>query len=146
MSDRDNKHQAVWDWLYRNEEISALFFNFSTSEENDTVIAPIVSDNVIRKYVDGTAVKQYDFAVIQYQRYNSEIPNVTENAEIIFDVEQVMEWIDERNRERDFPKFPDGCVITKVENLQDMPEVTEVSETGAKYMFSVRISYIQKPK
>ena len=146
MSDRDNKSNAVWQWLYGNENISSMFFNFSTTDENDTVIAPIVSDYAVKKYVDGTSVRQYDFAVIQYRKYNSEVPNVTENVETIFDVEKAMAWIEEQNRNRNFPEFPDGCVITKVENLQDMPEVAGINETNAKYMFSCRISYVERAK
>lgn len=142
----DNKSKAVWDWLYGNEEISALFFNFSTTGEMDTVIAPIVSDYAIKKYIDGSSNRQYDFAIIQYRKYTSEVPNVTENVETVFDVEKVMEWIEAQNRKRNFPKFPDGCIVTKVENLQDMPEVAGINDTNAKYMFSCRIRYTQRPK
>lgn len=145
MTDRDNKHKAIWDWLFANDEISALFFNFSTTEENDTTIAPIVSEKKIKEYIDGSALCCYDFAIIQYRTFNSEVPNVTENTETIFDVEKVMTWIEKQNKIRNFPKFPNGCIVTKVENLQDMPEVAGINDTQAKYMFSCRVSYIQRP-
>lgn len=144
MSSTENKHQAVWDWLSANEAISALFFNFSPSEDGDTTIAPIVSDNAIKTYIDGTEVKQYDFSIIQYRQFNSETPNDSENATIIFDTEQLMAWIKEQNAERNYPEFPDNCEITQIKVLQDMPQASGINEMNAQYMFSVRIKYIER--
>ena len=144
MTEMDNKHQAVWDWLYQNEDISALFFNFSTTEDGDTTIAPIVSDNAIKTFIDGTEIKQYDFSIIQYRQFNAQVPNSNENVSVIFDTENLMAWVKEQNKLRNFPVFPENCTITRIIVLQDMPQATGINETDAQYMFSVRIEYIER--
>ena len=140
----DNKHEAVWDWLYTCTEILNLFFNFGEAANGNTIAGTTVSDRAIKQYVDGTAVKQYDFAVTQFKPVNSQTPNNDENAQTLFDVEDVMRWVDTQNEARNYPDFPEGCQITKIENLYNMPAVAGQDELGAKYMFMVRINYIEK--
>ena len=143
MSDIDNKHDAVWNWLYQNEQIKRLYFNFSDTETGNTVIATDGGNNKLKEYTDGSILRAYDFALIQYLPLNTVDVNSNENAEVMFDAEQLMEWIDEQNEKRNFPIFK-GCTVTKVENLQNMPNVAGMDDTRAKYLFSCRITYLQR--
>ena len=59
--------------------------------------------------------------------------------------EQLMEWIDEQERIRNYPNLP-NCSVMKVENLQNVPAVSGMDDTRAKYLFSCRITYLQKNK
>lgn len=139
----DNRHKAVWDWMYQCQDIPRLFFNFGKSENGNTVVDTIASEKVIKKYVGGSSMRAYDFAVIQYKPANVETPNNPENAAVIFDVEAVMRWVETQNKQRNFPVFPDNCTIQRIENLANMPTVAGQDELGAKYMFAVRITYLQ---
>lgn len=140
----DSKHQSVWNWIYENDEISDLFFNFSTSESGDVVIATDATDFIETRYVDGTTKRHYDFSIVSYQDLNTDAPNDTLNIKIIESVESLMEWVRTQNKLRNFPVFPDNCSVLKVEVLQDIPTVAGQDETTAKYLFGCRITYIQK--
>ena len=145
MRDVDNKHKAVWNWLYQNEDVKRLYFNFSDVQTGNTTIATSTGNADLKKYLDGTALKAYDFSLIQYQTLNTVDVNSDENADTMFDTERLMAWIEEQERIKNYPVFP-GCFVTKVENLQNMPSVAGMDDARAKYLFSCRITYLEKAK
>ena len=138
----DNKHDALIDWLFQNEAVKRLYFNFSDTQNGNIVIATNSGNYVMKRYTDGSSLRAYDFALIQYKPLNTIDVNSNENAVIMFDAEQLMEWIDEQEEHKNYPVFP-GCTVTKVENLQNMPSVAGMNDTEAKYLFSCRITYLQ---
>ena len=142
MSDKDNKHDAVMQWLLQNEDIKRLYFNFSDVQDGNVVIATANGNRFLRSYVDGSELRAYDFALIQYKPLNTVDVNSNENTEIMFDAEKLMEWIDEQDWKKNYPVFP-GCFVTKVESLQNMPSVAGMNDAEAKYLFSCRITYLQ---
>lgn len=143
MSDpEDNKHDAVMRWLFQNEAIKRLYFNFSDTQNGNVEIATSSGNAKLKTYADGSMMKAYDFALIQYKPINTVDVNSNENAEIMFDAEQLMEWLEEQEMRKNYPIFP-GCFVTKVENLQNMPSVAGMNDTEAKYLFSCRITYLQ---
>ena len=141
----DNRHDAVMEWLYRNEDVKRLYFNFSDTQDGNIVIATGPGNNVLKRYVNGDALKPYDFSLILYKGLNTTDVNSTENAEVMFDVERFMAWVEEQDRLRNYPAFP-GVTVAKVENLQNMPSVAGMNDTEAKYLFSCRITYLEKRK
>ena len=138
-----NKHEAMVDYMTQCAEVKDLFFNFSTSENGDTVIAPIASDYVVQEYIDKSALKWYDFSIIQFQPLSTE-PNDDTNTTVIFDVEAVMQWIIDQEDAENYPDFGDKCEIQEISVLQDIPTVAGQDQSGAKYMFSCRVEYIER--
>ena len=139
----DNKHDALMEWLFSNESIRRLYFNFSDTQNGNVVVATNSGNYVMKRFVDGSSIRAYDFAMIQYKPLNTVDVNSNENAEIMFDAEQLMDWIDEQEKNRTYPHFQ-GCTVMKVENLQNMPSVAGMNDTEAKYLFSCRITYLQR--
>jgi len=138
----DNKHDAVMQWLFQNESIRRLYFNFSDTQNGNVVLATNNGNYALKQYTNGSALRAYDFALIQYKPLNTFDVNSNENAEVMFDAQQLMDWVDEQERLRNYPKFGD-CKVQKVENLQNMPSVAGMNDTEAKYLFSCRITYLQ---
>ena len=143
MSDpEDNKHDAVMQWMFQNEDLKRLYFNFSDSAVGNVVLATSSGNRNLKTYLDGSEIKAYDFSIILYKPLNTVDVNSNENAEIMFDAEKMMEWLDKQEERKNYPIFP-GCFVTKVENLQNMPSVAGMNDTEAKYLFSCRITYLQ---
>lgn len=138
-----NKHQAMIDYMEQCAEVADLFFNFSTSENGDTVIAPTASDYVVQEYIDKSALKWYDFSIIQFQPLSTE-PNDDTNTAVIFDVETVMQWIIDQEDAENYPDFGDKCEVQEISVLQDMPTTAGIDQQGAKYMFSCRVEYLER--
>lgn len=136
-----NKHKVVLDYLSNYPDIkSFLYFNTSLEELNHTSVNTITSDYFERKYLRG-GIKNYDFAVTFIGQYDTGTSDINVNQ--IFDLEKFMLWIDEQNKNKNFPEFEDGEVIS-IENLQNEPSFSGINETGnlAKYMFQIRIKYL----
>ena len=85
-------------------------------------------------------IKVYEFAVVQMLPQDQGTSEV--NAEQAQIVQDFMDWIDEQNRLRNFPKFQ-GCKVLSIENLQHMPNLAGVNEAGTVdlYMIKVRVRY-----
>ncbi len=141
----DNKHLAVWEWLMQNEDIKRLYFNFSDTQNGNITIATSPANAALKKYVNGDKLKAYDFSLIQYKPLNTVDVNSEENAEIMFDAEQLMDWIDEQERRKNYPYFR-GCAVQKVESLPNMPSIAGMNDQIAKYLFSCRITYLEPHK
>ena len=139
----DNRHLAVWNWLYENEDIKALFFNFGRADSGDVILATSAADELDKYYIDGSSLRHYDFSIIQYMPMNQDVANNTENVEVIFDSEKLINWVKEQNRARNFPEFPDDCFIQNIKVLQNVPTANQSNDTEAKYIFSCRIQYLQ---
>ena len=138
-----DKNQAVLDWLKTYPGISALGFNFGTAEDGACNFIPAPSDNVIRTYIDGSALKHYTFAVTWYKDFASDAFAAAENLADTKAIEAFMAWIDDQNASKQYPSFPSECQIEAIRNLQDIPSTSGYdSNRLAKYMVQVRIEYI----
>lgn len=142
MAEDKNKHLAVWQWLYQNEDIKRLFFNFSDTQNGNITIATNPASDALKVYLNGDKLKAYDFSLIQYMPLNTVDVNSEENAEIMFDAEKLMEWIEEQEENKNYPYFK-GCVVVKVENMPNMPAISGMDDTVAKYLFGCRITYLE---
>ena len=76
----DNKHDAVMQWLYRNEDIKRLFFNFADTQNGNVVIGTGTGNYKLKEYADGSMLRAYDFSMIQYLPLNTFDVNSSENA------------------------------------------------------------------
>lgn len=56
-----NKHQAMYDYILQNETIQKFFFLTNEVQNNSITMTPVYSDEVVKRYIDGTAERQYDF-------------------------------------------------------------------------------------
>lgn len=135
-----NKSKIVMDWLMQCPEIKDLFFGFSQAESGNNEIVPIPNENWIKKYIDGSGVKSYELAFIAYQTF-SDVPNSDENTEIQFDLEKIMNWVEEQNENENFPGLPN---VEEVKCLENMPNLSGVNEQCAKYMFTIQIIYMER--
>lgn len=138
-----NKHEAMIAYIQQCPQVKDLFFNFSTSENGDTVVSPVASDYVVQEFTDKSAIKWYDFSIIRFLPLTTD-PNDPLNTTIIFDVEQVMAWIEDQEDAENYPDFGDKCEVQEISVLQDIPTVAGRDQKGAKYMFSCRIEYLER--
>lgn len=138
-----NKHEIMFNYMAQCPEIRDLFLNFSTSEKGDTVIATSANEFEVASFVDGSALKWYDFAIIQYKPLTTE-PNDLENAAVIFDVEKVMAWLADQEEAGNYPDFGAKCEVQEIAVLQNAPTVAGQDQNGAKYMFSCRVEYLER--
>lgn len=141
-----SKHDAVKAYFVpKAKELagSMLNFNFSPESPNSISLITNYSDKVRKKYITGDALKEYGFSIIIVKEYSSESDDL--NLEAMNFAQAFMEWLDEQNEKKEYPDFGEKCTIEKMENLQNMPNLSGVNyEAGlARYMIQVRIIYTE---
>lgn len=123
-----------------------LSFNFSPESKDSISLITNYSDKVIKRFVTGKAQKQYGFTIIIVKEYSSGGDDL--NLEAMNFSQAFMDWLDERNQNRKFPDFGPDCVVEKMENLQNMPNLSGVNYEAslARYMIQCRIIYTENRK
>lgn len=141
------KHEAMA--RYFKEKVSEfaggeLTFNNSQEEPNSFSFVTNYSDKERKRYVRVGAEKEYGFTIIIVKPYSTHEDDL--NLEAMNMVQGFMEWIEEQNKTKNYPVFPDNCQIRKLENLQNMPSLAGInSEAGlARYMLQCRLIYFEK--
>lgn len=116
-------------------------FNFSPEAPDNISFITRYSDNVVRSFVCGDKEKEYGFAIIIVKQYSTESDDL--NLEAMNLAQAFMDWIEEQNENRDFPDFGKNCEVLKIENLQNMPNLSGINqkESLARYMIQGRILY-----
>lgn len=139
----DFNQQAIWDWLLTCPHIRDLYFTFGEVQDGSTVLRPITAykDRTLKKFVDGSSICQCDFALIRYEAM-SNTPNSTQNIATQERVEQLATWIDDQDIARNFPEFPAGRRVQKVQTLPtETGFVAAIGEQMAKFLLHFRIEY-----
>ena len=90
------------------------------------------------------AEKEYGFSIIAVKPYSTDEDNL--NLEAMNFAQCISDWIEQQDKLKNYPAFPDNCQIRKTEALQNMPNLTGINakENLARYMVQCRIIYFEK--
>lgn len=153
-----NKEQAIIDFLRDCPAIIAnpLFFNFIDAKSDNRQL--ITTGNEIstnKTFIDGSVLKRYTFTIIDFKSVAYQaivnVPGYTnENVEEFIDVQALIDWVNDKADNRQFPNFGSNCEIETMKVLTDNPVLngtdTQVKPALAKYSFSIQIEYIDTSK
>jgi hypothetical protein len=135
-------HNAMWEWFGQCAYITKLFFNFSGTEDSDTVIAT-AGDMVLEDYIDGSQRRRYSFELIRY------LPaifsaNDTGNIMMMEDVETIVAWVKQQAADGNLPQLPDGYQAEDITALDEYAGVAVArDENTAKYMIPFALDYVK---
>ena len=89
----------------------------------------------------GDEQKAYGFSIIIVKAYSSGQDDL--NLEAMNFAQAFMDWLEDQDRQKNYPDFGEKCRIQKMENLQNMPNLSGVNyqEGLARYMIQARIVY-----
>lgn len=153
-----DKNQAVIDFLLECPTIAnnPLFFNFLNARDDDKQIVTQSNDTALdKRYVDGSIKKRYIFSIIDfrsvaYQPIPKIIGYTSENVEEMFDVQGIVDWVNEQNDLQNYPDFGTDCIIESMQTTASNPSLNgvDVSVTPAlaKYSISIQIDYIDSSR
>lgn len=155
-----DKNQAIINFLLTCPAIqsSPLYFQFINAKDNNKQIVTIGNERMLHKpYIDGSVAKRFTFSIIDYKSisYNAIARFVgtaqsNENVEEMFEVQSVIDWIDEQADARNFPNFGEDIIIDDMRALSDNPNLngvdTSVQPALAKYSMSIQIDYTDNSK
>lgn len=153
-----DKNQAVIDFLLNCPEIAynPLFFNFLQAQDNNKQIITQANDTALdKKYVDGSVMKRYTFTLIDFRSVVYQpLPKIegytSENVEELFDVQNIINWINDQADDGNYPDFGENCIIDSMKTTSHNPNLngvdTQVTPALAKYSITIQIDYLDLTK
>lgn len=140
------KHEIMKEYVEEKvEELSDSILTFNFVDDSPTAVAFLTnySGKVLKKYVRA-ADKEYGFTILLTWHYSTETDDL--NLQAMNFAQEFMNWIDNQNREKNFPDFGEKCQIKKIENMQNMPNLATVDmdEKLAQYQIQCRVLYFEK--
>ena len=153
-----DKNQAVIDFLLDCPQIhdNPLFFNVINAKDNDKQIITQSNDTALNtKFIDGSVLKKFTFTIIDFRSVIYQpLPKVegytSENVEEMFDVQGIIDWVNEQADLQNYPNFGTDCIIDSMTTTSDNPNLngidTQVTPALAKYSMSIQIQYLDKSK
>lgn len=133
INDYIKEYPQIHDWLYFNVVLE--------SPGNTSVITD--SDNVLQEMIDGSKEREYLFSIAMIQTYDEGTSDT--NMEALEETKKLMDWVHENNKNSDYPKFPDNCIMDDVEVLTEVPQLTiDIEHKVSRYLISMRVPYIER--
>lgn len=160
-----DKNQIIIDFMLQCPVIrnNPLFFNAIKAQDENKEIITVSNDRTMNaRFIDGSVMKRYTFTIVDFRSIsfnpvpiNVVIPGTTtttetdyksENVEDMFDVQGIIDWIEEQKEAQNFPDFGENCVIDNMETTSDTPNLNGI-DSGvmpalAKYSITIQIDYI----
>ena len=127
-----------------------LYFNFGNIEDNSyQVITDSNDTSLSQPYIDGSILKRYTFYIDCFKTiaYNKVIKGYQdENLYDISEVQAILDWVNEQDRNKIYPDFGEDCLIDSMQSTTESPDLHSVEDTTtspiAVYRISIQIDYI----
>lgn len=153
-----DKNQAMIDYLSTCPAIQSnpLYFNFINAKNDNKQIITLTNEKAVAKrYVDGSQLKQYSLALIDFKSlaYRPVVKTAgydDENVEDMLSVQQIIDWIDTQNEAHNYPNFGTDCVIEEISATTDNPMLdgidTSTSPALVQYSITIVVTYLDTSK
>ena len=100
-------------------------------------IATLPCDPIVKKYVDGSSIRQYLFGVTSREYYSIDMIQNIKNSEIY---EDLAEWFEGQNKAQSFPDLGSGKTVQRIE-LVTSGYLYSTDRKTARYQLEIRIIY-----
>ena len=103
-------------------------------------IAVLPNDPIGKKYVNGSSIRQYLFAVTSREYYSIDMLANIDNSEFY---EDLADWFEEQNAARNYPEFGAGKTVQRIE-LVTSGYLYSTDRKTARYQLEIRIIYYKE--
>ena len=136
--------ESVQAWLKTYAGLSGrLDVDFLDSEAETYSVDTIPCPEVVKRYRDGSCVKQFQFAVSSRCFYDQNISQNLANLQFFADL---TEWVEDKARKRELPDMDGNRYAQRIEVLSNAYPFV-VSEDGkARYQIQLKLEYFQRGK
>lgn len=103
-------------------------------------IAVLPCDPIVKKYVDGSSMRQYLFAVTSREYYSMDMIQNIKNSEFY---EDLADWFEAQNKAQNFPDLGSRKEVQKIE-LVTSGYLFSTDGKTARYQLEIRIKYFKE--
>lgn len=137
--------EAIRAWLRTYPPLSEgrLGVDFLPTDAQTYSVEVTPCKEVIKRYLDGSAVKQFDFVLASREFYQDDIRQNTDNLSFYEDFAQ---WVEKQNsrRSQTLPQLAEGRTAQRVEvTSTGYPFLVDEHGT-ARYQVQMKLTYFQK--
>lgn len=134
--------ECVKQWLSEYPELNGrIDVDFLDNKIETYSIDTIPCEEIIKRYRDGSAVKQFQFAVASRRSYEQNISQNLSNLEFF---EGLTAWVEQKARARELPVMDNNRTAQRI-IVTSTAYPFIVSEDGkARYQIQMRLEYFSK--
>lgn len=110
------------------------------SEPVEYSIAPGITSPVLKRYVDGSSIRQYQFNFNSRDAYSLDRILAVQNESFY---EDLCSWVEEQNEAGNLPGMPEGCEAQKLEVLAP-GFLVDASMESAYYQIQLLLQYFKE--
>lgn len=119
-----------------------LNVNFLPPEDREYTIDVVPAAQVVKRYINGSCVKQYIFVIGSRAFYS---PDVNEGLASCGFYEELAAWMEEQSKRGNLPVMEDGQLARKVEAKSTGYLYANEADT-ARYQIQCRLEYYEEVK
>ncbi len=120
-----------------------LDVDFLDENEDTYSLDTIPSTEIVKKYRDGSTIRQFQFAVASRRLYDQ---NIEQNLDNLDFFEKLTEWVENKMAARELPVMDNDRTALKIEVTSSAYPFV-VSEDGkARYQIQMRLEYFKRRK
>lgn len=140
MAEVEGKATALKKWLKGWEGVQGhIKLSAINAETSDKSLNIVENDHVLQKYIDGTAKREYTFALKMMVEWSNSFDTINDESQALMD--SWLDWV--------AVQYPDNvpqwehAKITNIEPLYNVSALSNVyqDEGLAEYMFQAKITY-----
>lgn len=138
-----NKEEILLNWAKQIPYIKGTLLFDWLAENQDSCSIILIPAEPIKTYIDGSQVVEYIFMFCVKFALSDTGDDV--NTGNMFTLRQWQDWIEEQEREGNYPDFGDKCSGYELENLSISPNLAQTDDGGmGKYQFPVKLTYSEE--
>lgn len=118
-----------------------LDVDFLDDEADTYSIDTIPCEEVLKKYLDGSTQKQFQFAVSSRRFYEQ---NIAQNLENLQFFEDLTAWVEHKAHVRELPLMDNGRTAQKIVVTSTAYPFIVTEDGKARYQLQMRLEYFQK--
>ncbi|MBU3107141.1 chloramphenicol resistance protein [Clostridium gasigenes] len=114
--------------------------DYLAEESTQYSIEEVPCEPVLKKYVNGDSVRQYQFIFCSREPYGADVLQNINNSGFF---EKFADWVEKKNINSYLPILDEGCESTELKVLSN-GYAFQVSEDKARYQIELRLKYYKK--
>lgn len=134
--------ECVQTWLRTYPGLSGrLDVDFLDDEADTYSVDTVPCEEVIKRYRDGSAVKQFQFCVASRRLYDQ---NIAQNLESLEFFEDLTSWVEGKAAARELPEMDNNRTAQKIIVTSTAYPFVVTEDGKARYQLQMRLEYFQK--
>lgn len=134
--------ESLREWFKQYEGLSGrLDVDFLPAEADTYSLDTIPCEEVMKRYMDGGTLRQYQFAVSSRRAYDH---NISQNVDNLGFFEGLTEWVEARVKARELPDMGEGKTARKLVVTSNAYPFVVTEDGKARYQIQMRLEYYKE--